>query len=206
MDITYLGHSCFKVSGKKINVLIDPYKPEMVGLRLPKQEVDVVLVSHQHQDHNYLEAAKGEFLVFDSPGEYEYKETEFQGVEASHGNDRGKVTVFTMQIDEINICHLSDLGEDLNSDQLDKIDGVDILMVPVGGHYTIDAKQAVKIISEIEPKIVIPMHFSACKMTELAPLSVFLNEIGANPTPQDKLKVNKKDLPEEIEVVVLKNQ
>lgn len=204
MEISYLGHSCFKIVGKKINVLIDPFSPEMVGLVLGKQDADVVTVSHNHKDHNYLEAVKGDYLLFDSPGEYEYKEAEFQGVPASHGGEKGNITIFTMEIDDIKVCHLSDLGEDLSSDQLEKIDGVDILMIPVGGVYTIDAKKAVKIISEIEPKIVIPMHYKAGKMTDLAPVSTFLSEIGATPTPKEKLKITSKDLPEELEVVVLK--
>jgi L-ascorbate metabolism protein UlaG (beta-lactamase superfamily) len=204
MDLTYLGHSCFKVSGKKISILMDPFSPDMVGLKLAKQEADVVTISHNHDDHNYLPIMKSETLVFDSPGEYEYKETEFQGVAASHGNDRGQVTIFTVEVDDIKICHLGDLGEELNSDQLDQIDGVDILLVPVGGKYTIDAKGAVKAISQIEPKIVVPMHYKAGKMDDLAPLSAFLQEMGASPTPQEKLKVTSRDIPEEIEVVVLK--
>jgi L-ascorbate metabolism protein UlaG (beta-lactamase superfamily) len=206
MDLTYLGHSCFKISGKKISILTDPFSSSMVGIPLAKQEADVVTVSHDHADHNFLEAVKGEYLLFDAPGEYEYKETEFQGVAASHGNDRGKITIFTMEVDDIKLCHLGDLGEDLNNDQLDKIDGVDVLMIPVGGEYTIDAKQAVKVISQIEPKIVIPMHYKVGKMDKLAPLTTFLHEIGAEPKPQDKLKITAKDLPEEIEVVVLKTQ
>lgn len=206
MDISYLGHSCFKINGKGISILTDPFSPEMVGLKMPKVEADVVTVSHDHGDHNFLEAVKNEYLLFDSPGEYEYKETEFLGVSASHGGDRGNITIFTMEVDDIKICHLGDLGEELNSDQLDKIDGVDILMVPVGGHFTIDAKTAVKIVSQIEPKIVIPMHFKAGKMDMLAPLSAFLEEIGAEASPQEKLKITTRDLPEEIEVVVLKSQ
>jgi len=184
---------------------MDPFTPDFVGLKLGKQEADVVTISHNHDDHNYQEALKSEALVFDSAGEYEYKETEFIGVPASHGNERGMVTMFTMEIDDIKICHLGDLGEELSSDQLDKIDGVDVLLVPVGGKYTLDPKGAVKVISQIEPKIVIPMHYQAGKMQDLAPLSAFLKEMGATPTPQEKLKVTTKDLPEELEVVVLKS-
>lgn len=209
MEISYLGHSCFKIIGKKISVLCDPYDPNTVGLKLAKQDADVVTMSHTHSDHNYLDVMKSEYLLLDSPGEYEIKEAEFTGIFAPHddknGEERGQVTLFTMEIDDITVCHLSDLGSELTSEQLDKVDGVDILMIPVGGKYTIDAKKAVKVISQIEPKIVIPMHYRAGKMTDLEPLETFLHEMAVNPTPQDKLKVFSKDLPEELEVVVLKN-
>lgn len=208
MEISYLGQSCFKIVGKKISILSDPFSPETVGLTMPKQEVDVVTVSHNHSDHNYVAAVKGDYLLLDSPGEYEVKESEFTGIFAAHddkgGGERGMVTIFTMEVDDIKICHLGDLGVELTSDQLEKVDGVDILMIPVGGHFTIDAKTAVKVISQIEPKIVIPMHYQAGKMSVLAPVSTFLQEMAVNPTPQDKLKILAKDLPEDLEVVVLK--
>jgi L-ascorbate metabolism protein UlaG (beta-lactamase superfamily) len=208
MEISYLGQACFKITGKKISILTDPYNPEMLGLTLPKQEADVVTVSHNHGDHNYLDIMKGEYLLLDSPGEYEVKESEFTGIFAAHddkgGSERGMVTIFSFSVDDLKICHLGDLGTELTSEQLDKVDGVDILLIPVGGHYTIDAKTAVKVISQIEPKIVIPMHYRAGKMEVLAPVSDFLHEMAVNPTPQDKLKIQAKDLPDELEVIVLK--
>lgn len=88
MEISYLGQACFKITGKKISILTDPYNPEMLGLTLPKQEADVVTVSHNHGDHNYLDIMKGEYLLLDSPGEYEVKESEFTGIFAAH-DDKG---------------------------------------------------------------------------------------------------------------------
>ncbi|MFA5197506.1 MAG: MBL fold metallo-hydrolase [Patescibacteria group bacterium] len=208
MEITYLGHSCFKIIGKKVSVLSDPYDPEKIGIKLAKQDADVVTVSHDHFDHNYLEVVKSEFLLLDSPGEYEVKESEFQGIKGfhddSHGEERGQITIFNMEIDGIKICHLGDLGTELTSEQLDKVDGVDVLMIPVGGKYTIDAKAAIKVISQIEPKIVLPMHYREGKMTDLAPLETFLQEFSVSPVPMDKLKITGRDLPEELEVVVLR--
>jgi len=208
VEITYLGHSCFKITGKKITVLTDPFDSEKIGIKLTKQDADVVTVSHSHYDHNYLEAVKSEYLLLDSPGEYEIKESEFQGIigfhDDTHGEERGQITIFNMEIDGINICHLGDLGAELTGEQLDKVDGVDILMIPVGGKFTIDAKQAVKVINQIEPKIVLPMHYKAGKLTDLATLESFLQEFSVNPVPMDKLKVTNKDLPEELEVIVLK--
>ena len=208
MEITYLGHSCFKIIGKKISVLTDPFDSEKIGIKLSKQDADVVTVSHSHYDHNYLEAVKSEYLLIDSPGEYEIKESEFQGINGfhddSHGEERGQITIFNMEIDGIKICHLGDLGSELTSEQLDKVDGVDILMIPVGGKFTIDAKQAIKVINQIEPKIVLPMHYKAGKLTDLATLESFLQEFSVSPVPMEKLKITNKDLPEELEVIVLK--
>jgi L-ascorbate metabolism protein UlaG (beta-lactamase superfamily) len=208
MEISYLGHSCFKVVGKKISVLLDPYDPELVGRKMSKQDADVVITTHQHRDHNYLGAVKNDdYLLLDSPGEYEIKESEFVGVEAFHdekeGAERGKVTMFSFNVDGIKIAHLGDLGTELTSSQLDCLDGVDILMIPVGGVKTIDAKTAVKVISQIEPKIVIPMHYGAIPTIPFAPVDDFLHEMGVKPETQDKLKLQKKDLPEELQVVVL---
>jgi L-ascorbate metabolism protein UlaG (beta-lactamase superfamily) len=151
---------------------------------------------------------RSEYLLLDSPGEYEVKGSEIQGIFADHdtvgGQERGRVTIFAFDVDGIKVCHLGDLGTELTSEQLDKVDGVDVLMIPVGGKATIDAKTAVKVISQVEPKMVIPMHYANGKMTDFAPLSVFLQEMGVNPMPLDRLKINVKDLPEELEVVVLK--
>lgn len=214
MEISYLGHACFKITGKNISILIDPFLPEKVGLKLAKQDADVLAITHKHRDHDFHEIMKSEYLLLDSPGEYEVRESEIQGIESYHddkkGEERGKNTIFTFEVDGLNVCHLGDLGTELSSEQLDKMDGVDVLMIPVGGYYTIDSKQAVKVVSQVEPKIVIPMHFNNGSSAEtnknLAKLDDFLHEMGVTPSAQDKLKVTKKDLPEELEVVVLKYQ
>lgn len=209
MEISYLGHSCFKLSGKKISILVDPYDPAKVGLKLAKQDADVVTVSHAHRDHDYTEVMKTpDYLLLDAPGEYEVKESEIIGVSSYHddkqGAERGLNTIFTYEIDDIKVCHLGDLGVELTSEQLEKVDGVDILLIPVGGTYTIDAKTAVKVISQVEPKIVIPMHYKQGEgFKDLAPVSDFLHEMGVEAKTQDKLKVVSRDLPTELEVVVL---
>jgi L-ascorbate metabolism protein UlaG (beta-lactamase superfamily) len=209
MEIAYLGHSSFKIIGKDLNIVCDPYDSTKVGLTFPRTEADVVTVSHDHFDHNAINAVRGQFVCFDTPGEYEIKNAEITGTAAWHddknGAEQGSNTIFSYEVDGINICHLGDLGCALTSAQLEKIDGVDILMIPVGGKYTIGAKEAVKVIAEIEPKIVIPMHFKAGKMTDLESLDTFLKEIGKTPKTSERLKILKKDLPEEMEVVVLKS-
>ena len=212
MEITYLGQSCFKIVGKKVSILIDPFDPAFVGKKLSKQDADVVTISHNHNDHNHLGIMKNEdYLLLDAPGEYEVKESEFVGVEASHGVvegvDKGKVTMFTMEVDGVTVAHLGDLGTELSSTQVEQLDGVDILMIPVGGYYTIDAKTAVKVIGQIEPKIVIPMHFkdgqTIAKIGELSTKDVFFHEMAVTPEIQDKLKILEKDLPLTLQVVNL---
>lgn len=213
MEINYLGHSCFKVTGKKISILMDPFDSAKVGTKLAKQDADVVTVSHQHTDHNNLKIMKNDgYLLLDSPGEYEIKESDFIGIEAFHdnvkGNDRGKVTLFVVEVDGVRFAHLGDLATELTSEQLERLDGVDVLMIPVGGVYTLDAKLAVKVISQIEPKIVLPMHFKVSEsgddFKDLATVDVFLQEMGVKPELQEKLKISRKDLPEELTVVTLK--
>lgn len=209
MEITYLGHSSFKLIGKDISIICDPFDSAKVGLNFPRVEADVVTISHDHFDHNAKEAVRGSFVCFDTPGEYEIKGAEIIGIDSFHdesqGAERGHNTIFVYEIDGIHICHLGDLGCSLSSEQIEKMDGVDILMVPVGGKLTIDAKQAAKVISDIEPKIVIPMHFKVGKMTELDPLEKFISEIGKAPKNLDRLKIQKKELPENLEVIILKS-
>lgn len=210
MEISHIGHSCFKIVGKNLTVVVDPYNHPKVDLRMPKVDADVLLITHDHRDHNYKEAIKGDYLLLDSPGEYEVKECFFQGISSFHdekeGAERGINTIFTMEIDGIHLCHLGDLGTELNSEQLEALDGVDVLMIPVGGYYTIEPKTAVKVINDIGPKIVIPMHYKEAGVNmEIVSVDKFLNEIGEEPEISDKLKIMKKDLPEEMKVVVLKS-
>jgi L-ascorbate metabolism protein UlaG (beta-lactamase superfamily) len=209
MEIAYLGHSSFKIIGKDLSIVCDPYDAAKVGLTFPRTEADVVTVSHDHFDHNATGAVRGQFICFDTPGEYEIKNGEITGTASYHddknGAERGPNTIFSYDIDGINICHLGDLGAPLTSAQLEKIDGVDILMIPVGGKDTIGPKEAVKVIAEIEPKIVIPMHYKAGKMADLGTLDAFLAEIGKTPKSTERLKIQRKDLPEEMEVIVIKS-
>lgn len=213
MEIQYLGHSCFKIIGKKLSVITDPFDAKEVGYNPIKQSADVVTVSHDHYDHNYTQSIQGDPMIFDTPGEYEIKGAEFRGIIASHGEldgkDLGSNTLFVMDIDGIKICHLGDLGTSLSSEQVEQIGNVDILMIPVGSVFTIDAKKAAKIVSEIEPRIVIPIHYKtkdgkSNDIKRLDEVDKFLHEMGVKPEEKGTLKINKKDLPEEPEVVVLK--
>jgi L-ascorbate metabolism protein UlaG (beta-lactamase superfamily) len=208
MDITWLGHSCFKLKGSHATVITDPYSPE-IGYSLGKNTARIVTVSHQHPGHSYARGVGGEPKVLERPGEYEIGGVLIIGIATFHdtekGEKRGKNTVYLLEIDEITICHLGDLGHVLTGEQVEEIDDVDVLLLPVGGVATINAATAAEVVRLIEPRIVIPMHYQtpALKM-ELDPVGKFLKEIGAKQVePLAKLTVSKSSLPLTTQVVLL---
>lgn len=210
MDINWFGQSCFKIKGKNSTLIIDPYNPEATGLKLPKDlNANLVLITHQHQDHNFISAVQGSPLVISGPGEYEKLGVSIVGIGTFHdkenGASRGTNTIYQIVVDGVNIVHLGDLGHILTEEQLGEIDPVDILMIPVGGGPTIDAETAAKVVAQLEPKIVIPMHYKIEGLKyELEGKEPFLKEMGAeNTEPQPKLSVTRDKLPETTTVVVL---
>lgn len=212
MDISWYGQACFKIKGKTTNVVIDPFKPGFVGLKLPKLSADIVLVTHNHQDHNNASVVDGNPVVISGPGEYEVKGVSIVGIASFHDNnqgaDRGKNTIYHVVIDGVAVVHLGDLGQPLTQEQVSQIGTCDILMVPVGGTYTIDAAKAADVITQLEPSVILPMHYKLPALKfELDPVEKFLKEIGkegAKPTP--KYTVTKEKLPQEPEIIVLENQ
>jgi len=211
MVITWYGQSCFKIQSGETVLFTDPFCKE-VGLTPPRGQANVVTISHQHRDHNNYDALTGEPLVIKGPGEYEIKGINIRGIFSYHdnkeGKDRGTNTIYVIEVEGIKICHLGDLGEEkLNDTQVEEINGVDILMIPVGGTVTINGEDAVEVINQIEPRIVIPMHYKIPGLdAKLDGVDVFLKEMGAGKKEAvDKLTLKKKDLPqEETEIVIMK--
>ncbi len=210
MDIYYYGQACFKLKGKTATVFVDPYKEEFTGLKLPKDlSASVAISTHNHDDHNNLEAITDTVLKVSGPGEYEVGGVSITGVATYHdkekGSQRGKNTVYNISIDGLNIVHLGDLGDKLTEEQIDEIGSTDILLVPVGSVYTIDAKTAADVVSSLEPRVVIPMHYATPGLKfELEPVENFLKEMGFdNSQPQPKLSITKDKLPDELQVIVL---
>jgi len=214
MYISWLGQSCFKIQDKTtpdgITIVTDPFD-KSIGLKVPNFEADIVTVSHDHHDHNNVSALRGNPFIINSAGEYDRKGVMIEGVESYHddkqGTKLGKNIIYRIEIDDITIVHLGDLGQILDNKQLEKIGGADILLVPVGGTYTLDAKNAVEVVSQIEPRIVIPMHYKTKNLKiSLDGADKFIKELGLKPTIEEKLKISKKDLPaEDMELVILKN-
>ena len=211
MKITWHGQSCFKIVAKNTTIITDPFSKD-IGLKPPHVEADIVTVSHNHPDHNNVSALRGTPFVVDSPGEYELKGTVILGIDSFHdnkeGHERGINTIFIIEAEDMRVCHLGDLGQkELTDEQLDKIEEVDILMIPIGGVYTIDSEEAALIINQIEPRIVIPMHYRIPGLNiKLQAADAFLKEMGAEKQVVDQLAIKKNDLPkeEEMKVVVMK--
>jgi len=213
MTITWYGHSCFKIAnqGGRLIIITDPFNKN-IGLNPPRGSADIVTVSHEHSDHNNAKTISGKPFIINSPGEYEVKGVGIIGCSSFHdleqGKERGLNTIYLMKVDRIRLCHLGDLGqEQLTDEQLEAIGHVDILMVPVGGVATIGARKAVKTIKQLEPYVVIPMHYKVPGLKlDLKNLEEFLKEMGLDKQkPVDKLTFKKKDLINKtMEVVVMK--
>jgi L-ascorbate metabolism protein UlaG (beta-lactamase superfamily) len=215
MDITFLGHSSFRLKGKTATVVTDPFDPEVVGLKFPKVAADIVTVSHQHEDHNQADLVKDVKRLVSGPGEYEIKGVSIIGIPTFHdeekGAKRGKNTIYVYEIDGLRLVHLGDLGHKLHEKILEKIGDIDILMVPVGGEYTIGPTEAVEVARAIEPKIVIPMHYqmpglNPATFAKLSLTKPFLAEIGLLVEKTDKLSVKKENIGEESKVILLEKK
>lgn len=216
MEIKYLGQSSFRMKGKNMSVVVDPFNPEMVGLSYPKVSAEIVTVSHDHADHNDISrvlAGEREPFVINRPGEYEVGGVGVIGMRTWHdgnkGEERGENIVYTFQIDGVIICHLGDLGHPLEEKQVENIGAIDVLLVPVGGEFTIGPTQAKEVIDSLSPSIVVPMHYKLPGMTsqfdKLATVEEFFEKSGlVKAREEDRLSVNKLSLPEDTEIVVLR--
>ena len=214
MIIQYYGHSCFKISAKplgrgqeEVSIFLDPFDRE-TGLRPPQGQADLALVSHQHHDHNNVQSLKGNPTVIDIPGEYSFKGISVIGIPSFHDTDRKMAnTIFILEAEEMRICHLGDLGIELDQKDLELIDGVDVLMIPIGGKYTIDAKKAVDLIKKIEPAIIIPMHYKIEGSTiDIDSEKKFCNEIGnCSREKVSRINIKKKDLEEKVMETIVMN-
>jgi L-ascorbate metabolism protein UlaG (beta-lactamase superfamily) len=200
MDIFYLGHSAFRLKGKSQTVLIDPFDPEMVGIKLAKQEANIVLVSHDHPDHSATADIEGNPKIVQYPGEYEIGGVSIVGFQTFHddesGAKRGKNIVYLVEIDGVKVLHCGDLGHTLKKGMLDDIGVIDVLLVPVGGEYTIGPKEAVEVIKSITPRIVIPMHYKTDEhkkdtFEKVLPLESFIEESGMSGETMPKLTIKK---------------
>ena len=208
MEITWYGYACFRLRDRGIAIVADPYD-DSVGFQLPKSRADVVTVSHDHTSHNNVRSVRGPRLVLDGPGEYEVKGVFITGIATYHdrqkGQDRGPNTVFLYEFGGLSVCHLGSLGHPLTQAQTEQLSDVSVLLVPDGGGSTLDAARAAEVISQIEPRIVIPMRYRLPGLSvKLDPLERFLKEMGLTEVePVDSIKVTGQSLSEDTQVVVL---
>ncbi len=208
MEITWLGHSCFKIKGKNGVVITDPFD-ETSGYKLGKVSANIVTVSHDHPGHNFASGIEGEPKVITGPGEYEIGGIFVYGVRTFHdtkkGEEKGKNTSYLIEIDDIKICHLGDLGHLPTAAQLDEISDADVLLIPVGGESTLDATTAISVVNLMSPTFVIPMHYKTeASAGNLDSPDQFFKEIGVKEvTPVPKLVINKSTMPIDMQTVVM---
>ena len=213
MIITYYGISCFKIqSGDNVLVFDPPAKN--AGIKTPRFEARLVLISHNHPRHNgedFINPKEKEQLVINGPGEYEIRGIQITGIPSFHDDKNGEKyglnTIYKVEWEGIRLCHLGDFGEKELSDRVkEELNGADILFLPIGGETVIDAQKAAAIAAQIEPQIVIPMHYAIPNAKNKNQLDEFLKEMGGEKIKaEEKLTIKKKDISkEESKVVVLK--
>ena len=223
MDITWHGHSFFEIQGKangeKIVVAIDPFD-EKIGIKPKKARANILLLSHYHNDHSNKkivfgfekEGKNNAPVLIDEPGEYEVGGAKIKSIASFHdrvqGKEKGENNIFIIEMEGIKVCHMGDFNEsELSKEQASEIVGTDIILIPVGGKFTISGKEAAKIIGQIEPKMVIPMHYKVSGVNlDIDDESKFLNVIGFKEKEKiSKLKIQKSELErkEGTEIVIM---
>jgi L-ascorbate metabolism protein UlaG (beta-lactamase superfamily) len=207
LDVTWLGHGCFRLRGRGAAVVTDPYPPA-IGLKLQRMEADIVTVSHDHENHNYTQAVREAYEIR-GPGEYEVAGVSVIGIPTFHdaekGAKHGRNTVYLIEIDDLRVCHLGDLGHKLDDVEAEIVSAPDVLLVPVGGRTSINAAQAAEVVRQLEPRFVVPMHYAIQGLKlDLDPLDKFLKELGLTaPEAQPKLSVQRSSGEYDTKVVVL---
>ncbi len=225
MHLTWLGLSAFKIESKDAVIVTDPFAPPHAEKTL-RAKADLVTVSNPEDDaHNHVSAILGSPFVIDTPGEFEVKGVYVQGIglwrqEAESATERPRSrkqsaasseqaaaasTVCTFELEGMRLAHLGDLRGVPPADVLERIDGVDLLFIPVGGGTTLEPDAAMKVVNAVEPRVVVPMHFRSEGLRDkLLPADVFLREIGASKVePLERATIKKRDLTEEGTTVML---
>ncbi len=210
MDITWLGHSCFRLHDADMVVVTDPY-PTSVGLRIDNRPASVVTVSNAHPNHNNAESIEGDPKVFSNPGEYEYNGVTVRGVMTplADGQPQEERNVaFSIEIGAINVCHLGDISIPLTTRLIDELKPVDVVLVPTGGHCTIDMDQAYQTLQDLDAKIVIPMHYKTEGINvDVDSIDNFVRRMGLDEIQaQPRLVVTSTNLGTDMRVVVMTNQ
>ena len=210
MDITWLGHSCFRLHDADMVVVTDPY-PASVGLRIDNRPASVVTVSNTHPNHNHFEGIEGDPKVFSDPGEYEYNGVTARGVMTPlpDGQPQEQRNVaFSIEIGSVNVCHLGDLSIPMTTRMIDDLKPVDVVLVPTGGHCTLDMDQVYQTLQDLDAKIVIPMHYKTEGVNvEIDPIDNFVRRMGLDEVQaQPRLVVTTSNLGTDMRVVVMTSQ
>lgn len=205
MEITWYGLSCFRLSERKhATIVTDPYNGKL-GLPQLKLKSDVVTISHDAQGHNYATAVTGKTHCLTGPGEYEIGNVFITSIVTDNSEEVKRNVVFMFDFDGVTVAHLGDMSAVPKQTQIEALEQVNILLVPVGGGNSLNAAQASELVSMLEPNIVIPMHYKLPSLKlDLEGVDRFLKEMGVTePTEETTLKISKGNLPEETETVIL---
>jgi L-ascorbate metabolism protein UlaG (beta-lactamase superfamily) len=219
MEITYLGHACFKLKSKEgMTLIMDPFNPEFVGMTLAKDVADIVTVSHEHRDHSAVEMITGPVVrpntfVIDKEGEYEIGGIEISAIRTYHdkaeGTEKGKNLIVYVRMDGVNVLHLGDLGHKLSEAQIEKIGSVDVVMAGVGGDSALEIDETMDLMKDLQPAYIIPMHYKMPGMTETFAkkhtLQEFLdkNKFVVSGEPVHKIKIDPTSLPDDTQVLIM---
>jgi L-ascorbate metabolism protein UlaG (beta-lactamase superfamily) len=206
LQIRWHGHACFEITND-VTLVTDPHDGKSIGIPAPSVIGDIILVSHDHYDHNSVKTVeKEDSKVITDGRKKNISNVEIRGIESFHdeccGEKRGGNIIFKFTMDDVTFCHLGDLGHELDEDAIQKIDDVDILFIPIGGTFTVDAELAWNIINMIKPKIAIPMHYKIGGLSlPIAGIDSFLErnkykvlKVG------NEIDIEKEDLPDEPEI------
>ncbi|TRZ77464.1 MBL fold metallo-hydrolase [bacterium] len=203
MIITWYGQSCFRIQSGDLVLITDPFSKD-IGLKPPTGQADIVTVSHDHADHNNVNVIKGDPFIVDGPGEYSLKGVSVIGIPSTHGENTedgiDHNTIYIIEIEGMRVCHLGDQGMKLTGDQIEELGDIDILFVPIGGTYTLNTSEALNVIGQVEPRVIIPMHYqiNGLNIKGLEKVDTFAKEIGCKKENMNVAKVTlkKKMLPE----------
>jgi len=211
LDITWYGHSCFRLTERgQITIVTDPYSSE-IGLPALKLKGDVVTISHQQPGHNYIDGVKGAADTLNGPGEYEIGGVFIDGIAMHSVDDAGEVrdnVAYVIRFDELTVLHLGDLAHVPDQSTIESLGEVNVALVPVGGGRGLKSGQAAEVIALIEPNYIVPMHYALPGLTvDLDPVDRFLKEMGVSSAQEEELlRVTTAALPEQPQVVLLRPQ
>ncbi len=203
--IVWHGHSCFEINGSS-TVVIDPHDGKSIGIKTPVVRADIVMITHDHFDHNCTRIVKGDFVSITEAEERVIDGIKIKGVQAYHddvqGEKRGPVNLYRFEMNGMAFCHCGDLGHLLSPEQVQELTPVDVLFLPVGGGFTIDGEMAHKVVDQLHPRVVIPMHFRVGGLSlSIHTLEPFIRSVDEERVFRigNELDVYLEDLPEETE-------
>lgn len=214
MKIKWYGHAAFKLTTDEgVRVIIDPYQPGAFGGALSygriTEEADIVLASHDHDDHNYTKDIRGDYKVFNREGVYREKNLIIEAFSCYHdpsfGKERGNNLIFVVDTEGLRVAHLGDLGHLLTSDTMRRLGRIDVVLLPVGGFYTIDGGEAWRVLEDIKPRIAIPMHYKTPKCDfPISGVEAFSGEKkGVRRIDSTEIEISKDSLPREREIIIM---